>query len=114
MSARVLPFELEGETARLVPAPRRSLARGPGQLGREGAAGLAVWDAGGGIWERDLFAAFWDFDAGRIDWLSGFLCDQETTEWFEALANPPEAEEAPEEMFARASMNTLESSIEDR
>ena len=110
MSGVALPFVVDGVTARLRPGPRRSLARGPGQVGREGAAAQAVWDAGAAVWALDLFAAFWDYDAGQIDWLDGFLCDQMMIDWFEDLAHPPEE---PEELFARASMNTLESTVDD-
>ncbi len=113
MTAATLPFVLDGVTARLRPGPRRSLAWGPGRTGRGGAAGMAVWDAGAAIWSLDLFAAFWEYDFGQIDWLTGFLCDQVTIDWFEALANPPEAQDKPEELYARASMNTLESTVED-
>ncbi len=113
MKAAHLPYVLDGASALLAPGPRRSLALGPGQVGRGGVASLAVWDASGAIWDRDLFAAFWEYDAGQIDWLAGFLCDQAMIDWFEELANPPEAEEEPEELFARASMNTLESTVDD-
>ena len=113
MRAGQLAYAVDGVVARLVPDGRRSLACGPGQLGRGGAAASAVWDAGGGIWGMDLFAAFWAYDAGQIDWLGGFLCDRSVSDWFAALADPPEAEEEPEELFARASMNTLESTVTD-
>ncbi len=113
MTITALPFVLDGVTARLSPGPRRSLAWGPGRMGRSGAAGMAVWDAGAAIRGLDLFAAFWDYDAGQIDWLTGFLCDQVMIDWFEALAKPAEAADEPEELYARASMNTLESTVED-
>ncbi len=113
MSGAPLPFVLDGVTARLFPGLCRSLARGPGQMGRGGAAGLAVWDAGGGLAGLDLLAQFWEYDAGQIDWLTGFLCDPVTIAWFAALADPPEAEEEAEELFARASMNTLESTVNE-
>ncbi len=114
MTAPALPFLVDGVTARLDPAPQRSLALGPGHMGRGGAAGQAVWDAGRAVLDLDLFAAFWAHDAGQIDWLAGFLCDQAMIDWFDRLANPPEPEEEPEELYARASMNTLESTVADR
>ena len=102
-----LPYILEGDTARLYPGPHRSLATGPGHTGRGGIAAIILFHAAHAIWDTDLFAGFWDYDATRIDWLTGFLCDPDTTEWFATLAQPLEEEEEPEELFAKASMNTL-------
>ena len=113
MSPAILPFEVDGATARLHPSAHRSFALGPGQLGRNGAAAIALWNASDAIHQQDLFAAFWAYDADQIDWLTGYLCDQTITDWFDQLANPPEPEEEPEELFARASMNTLESTVDD-
>ena len=101
------PYRLDGATAELQPATGRSLAAGPGQVGRGGVQSIAVWCAGTAIWDMDLFATFLEEEALHIEWLSGFLCDEETTAWFDRLANPPEEEEEPEELFAKASMNTL-------
>lgn len=83
------------------------VAHGPGNLGRDGVPGAILWAAGGGLHTMDLFADFWAHDGERIDWLDGFLCDAVTTAWFNRLAHPQEEEEEPEEMFSRASMNTL-------
>ena len=91
----------------------RPLAIGPGNLGRRGAAGVMIWAAGSGIHHLDLFAGFWEYDARQLDWLAGFLCDPDTTAWFEALANPRDEDEEPEELFARGSMNTLGSDVVD-
>ncbi len=113
MKSSSLAFVVDGLTARLHPGPHRTLALGPGRIGRGGVAAQAVWDAGRDVWGSDLFAAFWEYDARQIDWLTGFLCDQAMIDWFDALANPPEAEEEPEELYARASMNTLESTVDE-
>lgn len=99
--------------ARLIPGFGRSFAHGPGHLGRAGVAGAMLWDASFAIRDQDLLAGFWDYDARQTEWLSGFLCDAAMTAWFDALANPPEPEEEPEEMFARGSMNTLGSDVVD-
>ena len=107
------PFVLDGVVARLYPGPARSLAPGPGRLGRAGAAGTVLWHASDRIYDLDLFAAFWAYEAGQIDWLSGFLCDTATSEMFLRLAEPAADEEEPEEIYARASMNTLESDLQD-
>ncbi len=107
------PFVLDGVVARLYPGPGRSLATGPGRLGRSGAAGNVLWQASDTIYDLDLFAGFWAFDAGQIDWLSGFLCDPATSEMFLRLAEPAADEEEPEEIYARASMNTLENDLQD-
>ena len=113
MNAAARPFTVQDTTALLSPGPQASLARGPGNVGRGGVAGMAIWNAGGMIRDLDLFAGFWDYDATRIDWLKGFLCDQMMIDWFEELANPPEEGEEPEELFSRASMNTLEGNLDD-
>ncbi len=107
------PFVLDGVVARLYPGPTRSLALGPGCLGRAGAAGSVLWQASDHIHDLDLFAGFWAYDAGQIDWLSGFLCDPATSDMFLRLAEPAADEEEPEEIYARASMNTLENDLQD-
>ncbi len=102
-------YVLDGAAARLNPGIGRSLATGPGQLGRAGAAGVVVWNASTDIVPQDLIAGFWRDEAGQIDWLTGYLCDAETIEVFEVLGQPERPFDEPEELYSRASMNTLES-----
>ncbi len=109
MSARALAVG----TGAAVPLGQFRMARGPGRLGKEGAPGVVLWSAGSGILDTDLFGCFWDYEFGQMTWLDGFLCDPATTAWFEVLANPPEEDDLPEELYSRASMNTLGSDVVD-
>ncbi len=114
MVRKLAAFVLDGLAARLTPGAGRSLATGPGQLGRGGAAASAVWHAAIGIDSQDLVAGFFEDEAGHIDWLKGYLCDPEMDRMVEVLAAPPKQEdEEAEELFSRASMNTLEADLQD-
>jgi hypothetical protein len=88
------------------------LATGPGVLGRDGVPGAVLWRAGSGARDVDLFGGFWRDEAPGIDWLTGYLCDGDTIRLMARLGEPESEEEEDEEMYARASMNTLESSID--
>jgi hypothetical protein len=108
-----LPYVLDGSLARLMPAGARSLAAGPGRLGRGGAAAAVLFDAGAEIGGQDLFAGFWRDEATDMDWLEDFLCDAATDDFFDKLAHPPAPEEEPEEMYAKAQLTTLGSDVVD-
>jgi hypothetical protein len=108
-----LPYVLDGVLARLMPGDRRSLAIGPGRLGRGGAAEAVLFDAGATIWTTDLFAGFWRDEASDMDWLGDFLCDKAMDNFIETLASPPAEEDEPEEMYAKAQLTTLGSDVVD-
>jgi hypothetical protein len=109
----MVAYVVDGSAARLTPGIGRSLATGPGQLGRGGAAASAVWHAAIGIDDQDLVAGFFEDEAGHIDWLKGYLCDPEMDRMVEVLAQPAKDDDEPEELYSRASMNTLEADLED-
>jgi len=80
---------------RMLPA---SIAlRGPGRLGREGAEGVFIFNAGQGLRTTDLVAQFYTQEFSSLDWLDDYLRDLETTNLVRDLQNPPEEEEEEEE-----------------
>ena len=122
MAQADLAYCPDGALAPLCPAPlcpaplcpAASLARGPGQLGRDGAAGALLFDAGAAIFGLDLFAAFWRAEAAAMDWLSDFLCDPEMDVLIAALSNPAEDEEEEEILYSKRQLVTLGSeALED-
>ena len=103
----------DGPNVRLAPAPGRSLARGPGQLGRDGVPGAVLFDAGRGIFGLDLIAAFWREEATGMDWLADFLRDAEMDALVSALSKPQEDEEEEEILYSKRQLVTLGSDVMD-
>ena len=106
-------YALNGPTVRLTPARDASLARGPGQLGRDGVPGAVLFHAGGGIVGLDLFAAFWREEALAMDWLVDFLCDPEMDALIAVLSNPAEEEDEEEILYSKRQLTTLGSEVMD-
>ena len=84
---------------RMLPA---SIAlRGPGRLGREGAEGVFIFNAGLGLLTTDLVAQFYTQAFAGLDWLDDYLRDLETTNLVRDLQNPLEEEEEEEEFLMK-------------
>jgi hypothetical protein len=113
MGEAALPYVLDGAVARLFPGAARSLACGPGRLGRGGVPETVLFDAGSGIGGADLFAVFWRDEASHMDWLTDFLCDPEMDHTLEVLAAPPVEDEEPAELYSRRDLTTLGSDVID-
>ena len=90
-----------------------SIAPGPGALGRGGVASAVQFAAGSGVYNLDLFAAFWADEAPGLDWLRHFLCDPAMDTFLERLAHPPEEEEEPDILYTRSQLTTLGSEVMD-
>ncbi len=91
---------------RMLPA---SIAlRGPGRLGREGAEGVLIFNAGHGLYTTDLVAQFYLEEFGSLDWLDDYLRNEAMTHLVRDLQNPPEEEEEEEEFLMKNMVLSVE------
>jgi hypothetical protein len=93
-----------GSMSLWVPArtfPASIALRGPGRLGRGGAEGVLIFNAGHGLLTTDLVAQFYTQEFGSLDWLDDYLRSDETTHLVRDLQNPPEEEEEEEEFLMK-------------
>jgi hypothetical protein len=98
MSLRVPPRTL----------PAAIALRGPGRLGREGAEGVLIFNAGQGLFTTDLVAQFYTQEFGTLDWLDDYLRNEAMTHLVRDLQNPPEEEEEEEEFLMKNMVLSVE------
>jgi hypothetical protein len=79
--------------------PAALALRGPGQLGREGAEGVLIFDAGQGGRRLDPLVRFYDEEITALDWLEDYLRDVATTNLVRDLQDPPDDDAEVEEVF---------------
>jgi hypothetical protein len=82
--------------------------RGPGQLGRDGAESILIFNASQSGRGVDLVKQFYAEEITGLDWLEDYLRDPATTHLVHDLLTPQEEEEEQEEFMLKSMVLSVE------